>query len=734
MDITATHIRELLEFASLPDDDRKRNEALDLARKLTGQYDKSAVLLWLYDKEKERFHLDHHHPISSQEGPGRLARKSVVVPLSSKDEKKTIDAAIRSQRDVLAWLSSRGLSGGQRISFHFPETDETPRGVLEVVTDAEIKEPETVSLKHLLAVITARIKRHRYSRRLRVYKSFADIGRKTADSLVHEAVDIVRRETHADLVILMKQDPQMSLVAVAASPRIQPVQLSQLVASPDSLVRRMFHSRLQVRILDHSDKAQIYDVFKTTAHDEQFANRLRNHLGRELRSWMAHVIAVEDDRLGVILAINKNPQQYLPGVFSATDYRILKDICQLIGHALPQAELDDAIQICARWAGKVSLEKPEDRREVFAGMKKFISGLESAAISIRPNQKSAPVELLNLGPDRALAFPLEEMARDLYRRPSTDGNLVRLTDFLMKPNFDQFYYIHPMPVDPKFAALHLVLSKSTFASHDKDALKFLASYLEQMIRGLLTSRREVEALVQVRHAIRASLQGLSHVDVACNVFGQIEASIASAPKVTRLRKALQNAKMFTDRSRTLVDESYYLLDSISREKLVLSRHSVSELAQECKLSLVADLERRRIEMEINVRRPADSRFEQQIDQRLMLISLFNLMDNAVKYAHWDTQIQVDLFERGSSWCISVQNTGVYIHPDDKDAIFEPLQRRPTGGSHRTRPGSGLGLAVVRQVANAHGGEVSFTSELENPNKPSGPACTEFTMRIPRILP
>jgi signal transduction histidine kinase len=59
-----------------------------------------------------------------------------------------------------------------------------------------------------------------------------------------------------------------------------------------------------------------------------------------------------------------------------------------------------------------------------------------------------------------------------------------------------------------------------------------------------------------------------------------------------------------------------------------------------------------------------------------------------------------------SWLV-VKNTGFEVEPDDVAGLFEPFRR---GGRERTGGrGSGLGLSIVRAVADAHGGTVTATA-------------------------
>jgi two-component system sensor histidine kinase MprB len=82
-------------------------------------------------------------------------------------------------------------------------------------------------------------------------------------------------------------------------------------------------------------------------------------------------------------------------------------------------------------------------------------------------------------------------------------------------------------------------------------------------------------------------------------------------------------------------------------------------------------------------------------------ALHNLLDNAVKYGG-DGEILV----RSRAGAIEVHDDGLGIAPDDRAHVFDRFYRSPKA---RNRPGNGIGLAIVEQVATAHDGTVWVAS-------------------------
>ena len=102
--------------------------------------------------------------------------------------------------------------------------------------------------------------------------------------------------------------------------------------------------------------------------------------------------------------------------------------------------------------------------------------------------------------------------------------------------------------------------------------------------------------------------------------------------------------------------------------------------------------------------------EVEVDPNAIDRAVANLLDNAVKYSDGDRAIQVTLDRSGEEAVISVTDHGIGIPRDEQDKIFERFHRVSTGLVHDVK-GSGLGLSLVRHIAESHGGSVSVESEV-----------------------
>ena len=85
-----------------------------------------------------------------------------------------------------------------------------------------------------------------------------------------------------------------------------------------------------------------------------------------------------------------------------------------------------------------------------------------------------------------------------------------------------------------------------------------------------------------------------------------------------------------------------------------------------------------------------------------------LLSNALKYSDANGRIEISLKAKGRQREISVFNTGEAIDPEDRERIFDRFWRADPAHGRETG-GHGLGLAIARSIADAHGGRITVDS-------------------------
>jgi signal transduction histidine kinase len=105
---------------------------------------------------------------------------------------------------------------------------------------------------------------------------------------------------------------------------------------------------------------------------------------------------------------------------------------------------------------------------------------------------------------------------------------------------------------------------------------------------------------------------------------------------------------------------------------------------------------------------ADDLPEMEIDPEALSQALINLLNNAIKYSLNEKAIAVSARRDGDRVLVSVSDRGIGIPKGEQKRIFEKFYRVETSVVHTTK-GSGLGLALVQHIAEAHGGRVEVAS-------------------------
>lgn len=113
------------------------------------------------------------------------------------------------------------------------------------------------------------------------------------------------------------------------------------------------------------------------------------------------------------------------------------------------------------------------------------------------------------------------------------------------------------------------------------------------------------------------------------------------------------------------------------------------------------------------------------DGELLRRAVLNLLDNAVKYSPPGGRVLVTLTSDAAGWVIEVRDAGPGIAEEDQVRLFKRFVRLPSPDGEGPA-GVGLGLLMVRTVAERHGGSVSVASA------PGQGAC--FRIHLPVLIP
>jgi signal transduction histidine kinase len=119
------------------------------------------------------------------------------------------------------------------------------------------------------------------------------------------------------------------------------------------------------------------------------------------------------------------------------------------------------------------------------------------------------------------------------------------------------------------------------------------------------------------------------------------------------------------------------------------------------------------------------------DPQLASSLVANLVDNAIRHNLDGGRVEISTAAAGGQAMIAIANTGALIPPGQVDRLFQPFQRLGAERVSHTH-GNGLGLAIVRAIADVHGAALTANARSEGgldihvsfPASPASPAAAE----------
>lgn len=226
------------------------------------------------------------------------------------------------------------------------------------------------------------------------------------------------------------------------------------------------------------------------------------------------------------------------------------------------------------------------------------------------------------------------------------------------------------------------------------------------------SRRKDEFIATLAHELRNPL-----------------APLMSGLQILRMPQAESLKTETLDRMQRQTAQLVHLIDDlldvsrISTGKLVLQRKpiSVRDLINTAIDTVLPNAKAKR--QELSVVLPGEH-FYLDADETRMCQLLSNLLNNAVKYSDYGQSIKLTAARQNNELMLTVEDNGVGIPSDYLQSIFEPFSQVPT--SQSANGGLGIGLSLVKRLAELHGGSVHAHSD--GPGRGS-----RFIVRLPVVV-
>lgn len=179
------------------------------------------------------------------------------------------------------------------------------------------------------------------------------------------------------------------------------------------------------------------------------------------------------------------------------------------------------------------------------------------------------------------------------------------------------------------------------------------------------------------------------------------------PDEADYKEAINMARNQTDRLSHVIDILLEMTELQSAPKS--DSISLSEISEEVICDLVAVADKKHISL---IQEDSEARLTGS--DTLVYRAIYNLIENAIKYNKEGGTVSVAITEDENFAKVIITDTGSGIAKEDWDKIFEPFFRVDKSRS-RSMGGAGLGLALVKEIAVRHGGDVKV---IESSNKGS----------------
>lgn len=232
-------------------------------------------------------------------------------------------------------------------------------------------------------------------------------------------------------------------------------------------------------------------------------------------------------------------------------------------------------------------------------------------------------------------------------------------------------------------------------------------------RSSSAARREPDAISMLAHDVRGPLANLALI---------IEAIEGQGPADAGVRRLTGRAQRVIDR-----------LEGMVNAMLVRARFHGADVRFEPAPVALTDVVADAVELNQALAERRGVRLHAYLadplvvagDADLLMQAVDNLLTNAIKFTPAGGLVVCQLAHEDGNAVIRIEDDGPGLSSEDVDCLFRPMAPRPVEG---TGPlgSSGIGLAIVRRIAESHGGSVAAG------NGTDGGAV--FTIRIPLSVP
>ncbi len=227
----------------------------------------------------------------------------------------------------------------------------------------------------------------------------------------------------------------------------------------------------------------------------------------------------------------------------------------------------------------------------------------------------------------------------------------------------------------------------------KDLIESFNTLLERLRKAFLREKRFIS---DVSHELKTPI---SVIQMQCEI------ALRKERDSKEYKKALETIEDTISLMSSLV-EKMLMVSRLERvDKSVFSEVELSSVLRSAYELLKGRADECDIDLDLNI--PNDPIFVKG-DKTLLVEMFVNLIDNAIKYNNKGGCVLVEVEKLGSSVVVKISDTGIGISEDEVEKVFEEFYRADKSRS-KDREGFGLGLSIVKKIAQLHGIEIKINS-------------------------
>jgi len=348
------------------------------------------------------------------------------------------------------------------------------------------------------------------------------------------------------------------------------------------------------------------------------------------------------------------------------------------------------------------LEEKAKTEAVIAAIEDGLIVLDPAGMVVHANEVACAILEVERGEiigqrfdDLASRHPhylrLRAAVRDFLARPEREGDRVEITLFLR--GRDHHFLLRPTPFhtrDGAPAGLILALQDVTYLRDQEAHREALVATLSHELRTPITSLSMAQELL-----LR---DGAGWNEEQRNLLATVRED------VTRLQDVAQR----------LLDLSRARAMTIALERRSVDLHGIV-----ARVIRIFSLQAREKSIELRAAL-AESGLTITGDETKLTWAVSNLLSNALRYTPAGGRVEVEVTPEDGSVRVAVSDTGPGIPHEQRERIFERFAQASEGGEIGS---AGLGLAIVRDIVQAHGGRIHLESAVGRGSR--------FVLEIPR---